>query len=166
MQTTILRASEPAPAGYADSQGILTHTEPVTEYGEVLAATSSSHALSVTAYYIRDVFKCSIHIPASLATALYHGQFCWPTMFARSAFSIFSVPPASASGQLASHMKEERVQLELEATEGKGISAAQAVATAKIHHSPIRTTPDLQDFLSNKLHINVHLKRNLHAVPM
>jgi hypothetical protein len=76
-------------------------------------------------------------------------------MFARGAFSIFSVPPASASGQLASHTEEERIQLELEATEGKGISAAQAVVTTKIHHSPIHTTSDLQDFLSNKLHINV-----------
>jgi hypothetical protein len=73
----------------------------------------------------------------------------------RGAFSIFSVPPASASGQLASQTEEERVQLELDATEGKGISAAQAVATAKIHHSPIRNTPALQDFLSNKPHINV-----------
>jgi hypothetical protein len=49
-QTMILRASEPTPAGYAGSQGILTRTEPVTEYGEVLAATSSSHTLSVTAH--------------------------------------------------------------------------------------------------------------------
>jgi hypothetical protein len=101
------------------------------------------------------VLKCFVHIPASLARALYHRQFRWPTMFARGAFSIFSVPPASASGQLASQTEEERVQLELDATEGKGISAAQAVATAKIHHSPIRNTPALQDFLSNKLHINV-----------
>jgi hypothetical protein len=154
-QTMILRASEPTPAGYADAQGTLVRTAPVTEYGEVLAATSSSHALSVTTHYIRDVFKCSVHIPASLATAIYHGQFRWPTMFTRGAFSIFSLPPASATGQLAFRSEEERVQLELEATEGKGISAAQAVATAKIHHSPIRNPPALQDFLSNKLHVNV-----------
>jgi hypothetical protein len=76
-------------------------------------------------------------------------------MFARAAFSIFLVPPASASGHLASNTEEGRVQLKLEATEGKGISAAQAVATAKIHHSPILNTPALQDFLSNKLHVNV-----------
>jgi hypothetical protein len=53
----------------------------VTEYGEVLAATSSSHTLSITTHYIWDVFKCSVHIPTSLATAIYHGQFRWPTMF-------------------------------------------------------------------------------------
>lgn len=154
-QTMILRASEPPTAGYADAQGKLLRTDPVTEYGEVLAATSSSHALSVTVHYIRDVFKCSALIPASLATAIYHGQFRWPSMFSRGAFSIFSLPPASATGQLAARTEEERVQLELEATEGKGISAAQAVATAKIHHSPIRNPPALQDFLVNKLHINV-----------
>jgi hypothetical protein len=51
--------------------------------------------------------------------------------------------------------EEERVQLELEATKGKGISAAQAIATAKIQHSPIQNLPALQHFLSNKLHINV-----------
>jgi hypothetical protein len=141
-------------AGYADAQGILTRSEPLTKYGEVLAATSSSHALSVTAHYIWDVFKCSVHIPTSHARALYHGQFRWPTMFARAAFSIFSVPPASASGHLASNTEEGRLQLELEATKGKGISTAQAVATAKIHHSPILNTPALQDFLSNKLHVN------------
>jgi hypothetical protein len=56
---------------------------------------------------------------------------------------------------LASNTEEGRIQLELEPTEGKGISAAQAVATAKIHHSPILNTPTLQDFLSNKLHVNV-----------
>jgi hypothetical protein len=151
----ILRASELTPAGYANGQGILFRTEPVPKYGEVLAATSSSHALSVTTHYIQDVFKCSVHIPASLATAIYYGQFRWPTMFTRGAFSIFSLPPASASGQLAFRSEEERVQLELEATEGKGISAAQAIATAKIHHSPILNPPALQDFLSNKLHINV-----------
>jgi hypothetical protein len=154
-QTMILRASEPDPAGYVNSQGVLAHTEPVTEYGEVLAATFSSHALSVTAHCIWDVFKCSVHIPASLATALYHGQFRWPTMFSCGAFSIFSVPQASASGQLASNLEEGRVQLELEATEGKGISAAQAIATTKIHHTPILNPPALQDFLSNKLHVNV-----------
>jgi hypothetical protein len=154
-QLMILRASEPTAAGYADAQGLLLRTEPVTEYGEVLAATSSSHALSVTVHYIRDVFKCSVLIPASLATAIYHGQFRWPSMFSRGAFSIFSLPPASATGQLAARTEEERVQLELEATEGKGISAAQAIATAKIHHSPIKNPPALQDFLSNKLHINV-----------
>jgi hypothetical protein len=154
-QLMILRASEPTAAGYSDAQGTLLRTEPVTEYGEVLAATSSSHALSVTVHYIRDVFKCSVIIPASLATAIYHGQFRWPSMFSRGAYSIFSLPPASASGHLASRTDEDRVQLELEATEGKGISTAQASATAKIHHSPIRNPPALQDFLSNKLHVNV-----------
>jgi hypothetical protein len=154
-QLMILRASEPTAAGYSDAQGTLLRTEPVTEYGEVLAATSSSHALSVTVHYIRDVFKCSVLIPASLATAIYHGQFRWPSMFSRGAFSIFSLPPASATGHLSTRTDEDRVQLELEATEGKGISAAQAIATAKIHHSPIRNPPALQDFLSNKLHINV-----------
>jgi hypothetical protein len=110
----ILRASERTPAGYADGQGILVRMEPVTNYGKVLAATSSSHALSVTTHYIVwDVFKCSVRIPASLATAIYHGQFRWPTMFTRGAFSIFSLPPASASGQLAFRSEEERVQLEL-----------------------------------------------------
>jgi metal-dependent HD superfamily phosphatase/phosphodiesterase len=89
------------------------------------------------------VLKCFVHIPASLARALYHRQFRWPTMFARGAFSIFSVPPASASGQLTSQTEEERIQLELEASKGKGISAAQDVATTKIHHSPIRNTPRL-----------------------
>ena len=58
-------------------------------------------------------------------------------------------------GQLASRTEEDRVKLELEATEGKWISAAQAIATANIHHSPICDPPALQDFLSNKLHINV-----------
>jgi hypothetical protein len=154
-QLMILRASEPVAAGYMDAQGNLLRTEPVNEYGEVLAATSSSHALSVTVHYIRDVFKCSVLVPASLATAIYHGQFRWPSMFSRGAFSIFSLPPASAQGQLAARTEEERVQLELEATEGKGISAALALATAKIHHAPIRNPPALQDFLSNKLHINV-----------
>jgi hypothetical protein len=45
--------------------------------------------------------------------------------------------------------------LELEATEGKGILATQVIATAKIHHLDFRNPPALQDFLSNKLHINV-----------
>jgi hypothetical protein len=103
----ILRASELAPAGYANGQGILFRTKPVPEYGEVLATTSSSHALSVTTHYIWDVFKCSVHIPASLATAICHGQFRWPSMFTRGAFSIFSLPPASASGQLAFCSEED-----------------------------------------------------------
>jgi hypothetical protein len=63
--------------------------------------------------------------------------------------------PASATGQLAFGSKDERVQLEVEATEGKGISAAQAIAAAKIHHSPIHNPPALQDFLSNKLYVSV-----------
>jgi hypothetical protein len=81
MQLMILRASKPTAAGYANTQGLLLCTEPITAYGEVLAATSSSHALSVMVHYIREVFKCSVLIPASLATAIYHGQFCWPSMF-------------------------------------------------------------------------------------
>jgi metal-dependent HD superfamily phosphatase/phosphodiesterase len=109
----------------------------VPKYGEVPAATLASQALSVTTHYIWDVFKCSVHIPTSLATAVYHGQFRWPTMFTQGAFSIFSLPSASALGQLVFRSEEERVHLELEVTKGKGISAAQAVATAKIHHSPI-----------------------------
>jgi hypothetical protein len=60
-------------------------------------------------------------------------------MFSRGAFSIFLLPPASATGgHLSIHTDEDRVQLELEATKGKGLSAAQAIATAKIHHSPIQ----------------------------
>jgi hypothetical protein len=67
-QLMILCASEPTAAGCANAQGLLLRTEPVTEYGEVLAATLSSNALlSVTVHYIHDVFKCSILIPASLA---------------------------------------------------------------------------------------------------
>jgi hypothetical protein len=73
-------------AGYANAQGKLLHIDPVTEYGKVLVATLlSSHALSATVHYIRDVVKC-------LATAIYHGQFRWPLMFSRGAFSIFSLP--------------------------------------------------------------------------
>jgi hypothetical protein len=151
----ILQASEPAPTGYPDAQGILVRTEPVTKYGEVLAATLSSHALSVTNHYIWDVLKCSAHIPASLATAIYHGQFCWPTMFTRGAFSIFLLPPASTTGQLAFRSEEERVQLVLEATVGKCIFTFLAVATAAINHSPILNPRALPDFLSNKLHVNV-----------
>lgn len=154
-QKMILRASEPSPSGYADSNGTLLRTEPVAEYAEVLATTSSSHALSVTMHYMRDIFKCSVQIPASLANSIYHGQFRWSSMFSRGAFSIFSLPPASASGRGAIRSDEERVQLELEATEGKGISAGQAQSTAKIHHSAIHNPPSLQDFLHNKLHINV-----------
>jgi hypothetical protein len=154
-QKMILRASEPSPSGYADANGLLLRTDPVAEYAEVLAATSSSHALSVTMHYMRDVFKCSVQIPASLANSIYHGQFRWSSMFSRGAFSIFSLPPASASGHGALRSDEERVQLELEATEGKGISAGQAQSTAKIHHSAIHNPPGLQDFLHNKLHINV-----------
>jgi hypothetical protein len=41
-QTMFFCASEPPMAGYANAQGKLLSTGPVTEYGEVLAATSSS----------------------------------------------------------------------------------------------------------------------------
>jgi hypothetical protein len=75
------------------------------------------------------------------------GQRCLPA--APLASSQFPQRPRLAN--LASNTEEGRVQLELEATEGKGISAAQA----KIHHSPILNTPALQDFLSNKVHVNV-----------
>jgi hypothetical protein len=111
--------------------------------------------LSVSTHYIPDVFKCLVYIPASLAMAIYHGQFCWPTVFSWGALSIFSLPPASAMGQLAFRSPEECVQLEVEATEGKGISTAQAVAMRKNHHSPMWSPPAIQDFLSNKLHVNV-----------
>jgi hypothetical protein len=131
-QKMILRASEPSTLGYADANGILLRTKPVAEYAEVLSATSSSHALSVTMHYMRDIFKCSVQIPASLANSVYHGQFRWSSMFSRGTFSIFSLPPASASGRAALRSDEERVQLELEATEGKGISAGQAQSTAKL----------------------------------
>jgi hypothetical protein len=127
--TMILQATESAPTCYAKAQGTLVRTEPVIEYSEVLAATLSSHALSVTTHYIREVCKCSVHIPVSLATAIYHGQFRCPMMLSLGAFSIFLLPPASAKGQLAFQSKEERVQSELEATEGKGTPTAQAKIT-------------------------------------
>jgi hypothetical protein len=80
------------PLGLRASQGTPVCTEPVTEYSKVLATTLSSHALSITTHYIRDIFKCSVQIPASLTMAIYHRQFRWPAMSgARRAFRIFSL---------------------------------------------------------------------------
>jgi hypothetical protein len=109
----------------------------------------------VTVHYICNVFKCSVLILASLATAIYHGQFHLPLMFSHGAFSIISLAPASAMGQLTARTKEEHIQLELEATGEAGSLAAQAITTTKIHHLPIHNPSAIQDFLSNKLHINV-----------
>jgi hypothetical protein len=76
-------------------------------------------------------------------------------MFSQEAFSIFSLPPALAMGQLPFWSEEEHVQLGLEATKGKDISTSHAATNAKIHRSPICNPLVLQDFLSNKMHVNL-----------
>ena len=156
VQKMILRASEPDPAGYCAPNGTLNRTAPVSTYMEILASGSSAQALAVIGFYLNDKFKLSSLIAASLAVAIYTGNIKWFNRFTRGAFSIFSCPHASAVG-FNGHSEEDRTQRALEATEGKGISSAQAASSSKIVHTVIIDLHSLQDFLNIKTHVNLLL---------
>ena len=153
-RTMILRASSKDAAGYCDPQGILIRTAPVATYMDILAATSSAQAHTVISHILNNVHKLSVIVPASLAAAIYAGHIKWGTRFQSGAFSMFALPPASAIGHNF-RAEEARTQQALEATEGKGISSAQADATAKITHTAITDLHNLQDFIHNKCYVNV-----------
>jgi len=93
--------------------------DPVKNCTDFFKQKSAVHAQIHLNQTLHSVFKCSVIVPVSLATALYHGNFLWDRADTPNNFCSFLLgkpPPLSQNGS------KEIMMLHLKASKGSGWS--------------------------------------------
>lgn len=152
LQTMILMASEPIPAGTEDADGnyILTRTEPVASYLELLKATTIGNARSHLHTKLNDELGCAADLPLSTISHVWLGYLKWRQVHQPAAFSVFSCFHTMITAPLAQpggDESTESVVLALKAVEGTGLSEADLDKVGKITHTVPHTVDDGQKML-------------------
>jgi hypothetical protein len=160
VQRMILNASPPDDIVIVDGpshRDTSSRTEPVDSYTDILKTSTHATAKQFLDHHLNTVHNCQVDIPPSLASSVLSGFLIWSRMDVPGAFSLLSLPPPSARGYRSIQSDEDRAKSELEAGEGRGLSAGAIASATKLLHIAPMDVPEFQDTLFNFISLCVTL---------